>query len=401
MSFGQGLSGLNAAAQNLDVIGNNVANSATVGFKGSSVSFGDVYATSRVGLGVGVTGVTNRFTVGAVNGSGSSYHMALDKINGFFRMTDSAGGVFYTRNGEFSVDAKNNLVNNGYQLTGYPAGGVGQAPVALTVPKGNIAPAATTEVKVTANLSANAKVIGPTVVFDAKDANTYSIERAVTVYDSLGNDHELTQYFVKRNSVAGKSVYDIHYSLDGAPLPTAGTQQLVFDAEGRLTSNPKALVKIAAIGGASSPAADLELNFNYTGSTQFGGSPGITALADGYESGTFTGLTVGKDGSLLGQYSNGKSQVVGTVVLAGFTNMEGLRPVGANMFVATNESGPATLGEPGTNGLSDITGGSLEASNVDMSKELVDMIIAQRTYQANAQTIKTQDQVLQTLLQIR
>lgn len=409
MGFGQGLSGLNAAAQNLDVIGNNVANSSTVGFKSSAVSFGDVYATSRVGLGVSVSAVNNRFSLGTINESSNAYNMAINSSNGFFRVTDASGGVYYSRNGEFSTDDNNYIVNaQGYKLTGYAAGSVGTAPVALQVPQGSIAPVATTGIAVTADLNANATVVPATTAFDITDSSTFTSQQPVSVYDSLGNEHQVTQYFVKRDAdtATGNSVYDVYYAMDGAVL-TSGTpasnvtNQLQFNSAGALVSGANTTVPVTGVGGSASPAQDLALAFNYTGSTQFGNGDTIKIIASGNSSGTFTGVSIGDDGSILGSYSNGKTQVIGTVVLAGFTNMQGLQPVGNNLFAATNASGPATLGQPGSNGLATITGGALEASNVDMSSELVDMIVAQRTYQANAQTIKTQDQVLQTLLQIR
>lgn len=160
MGFGQGLSGLNAAAQNLDVIGNNIANSGTVGFKSSTASFADVYASSRVGLGTKVAAITQRFTVGTVNGGGGEYDIAIDGAKGMFRVTDESGAIMYTRNGEFLVDKNNFIVNaQGYRLTGYPAGAIGANPVELQLPTANVAPKATTTATTVANLDANAKVI--------------------------------------------------------------------------------------------------------------------------------------------------------------------------------------------------------------------------------------------------
>ena len=162
MGFGQGLSGLNAAAQNLDVIGNNIANSGTVGFKSSAASFADVYASSRVGLGTKVAAITQRFTVGTVNGGGGEYDIAIDGAKGMFRVTEESGAVMYTSNGEFLVDKNNFIVNaQGYRLTGYPGGGVGATPIELQLPTANVAPKQTTRATTVANLDANAKVIYP------------------------------------------------------------------------------------------------------------------------------------------------------------------------------------------------------------------------------------------------
>jgi len=412
MGFGQGLSGLNAAAQNLDVIGNNIANSGTVGFKSASASFADVYASSRVGLGVKVSAINQRFTVGNVTATGGEYDIAIDGPKGFFRLTDSSGGVYYSRNGEFLVDKDFYLVNaQGYRLTGYAAGAVGAAPVDLRLPQGNIAPNATTTAGLQTNLNANADPIDPVATpFDPTLASTYTDSVPTTVYDSLGNAHQLTQYFVKREAVGGQSVYDVYYTLDGEPMaPTdnAGgtwttTAQLSFDSAGRLlTTPPSVALSFADPGGATSPAEPLAITMSYEGVTQYGSafSPKITQ--NGFSSGEFSGLSIGKDGSLLANYTNGETAIIGTLALANFNNVQGLQPVGNNAWIETAESGQPLLGQPGTNGLATVVGQALEASNVDMSKELVNMIVAQRTYQANAQTIKTQDEVMQVLMNMR
>jgi flagellar hook protein FlgE len=289
MGFGQGLSGLNAAAQNLDVIGNNIANSGTVGFKSATASFADVYASSRVGLGVKVAAINQRFTVGTVNGGGGEYDIAIDGAKGMFRVTDQSGAVMYTRNGEFLVDKNNFIINaQGYRLTGYPPGSVGANPVELQLPTANVAPKATASGTTVANLNANAKVIyetntttdpgsdgsvtlngtayaftrdaagglvwppgaipadgtytngansvtitggvvtgdiktmaaykefvAPTVEvakpFDPKQSSTYTNASPMTVFDSLGNSHQVMQYFVKRPSTSPDiSNYDVY-----------------------------------------------------------------------------------------------------------------------------------------------------------------------------------------------
>ncbi|MBV7487064.1 flagellar hook protein FlgE [Bordetella sp. BOR01] len=416
MGFGQGLSGLNAAAQNLDVIGNNIANSGTVGFKSATASFADVYASSRVGLGVKVSAINQRFTVGNVTVTGGEYDIAIDGPKGFFRLTDPSGGVFYSRNGEFLVDKDFYLVNaQGFRLTGYAAGAVGSAPVDLRLPQGNIAPSPTSTASLQTNLNANADAIDPiTSPFDPTLASTYTDSVPTTVYDSLGNAHQLTQYFVKRDGDAatGESVYDVYYTLDGEPMqPTSkdaasgawgGATPLTFDSAGRLTTTPSTVpLSFGQPGGTTSPAEALNIVMSYDGVTQYGSdfSPKITQ--NGYSSGEFSGISVGKDGTLQASYTNGETAVIGTLALANFNNVQGLQPVGNNAWAETAASGQATLGQPGSNGLATVVGQAVEASNVDMSKELVNMIVAQRTYQANAQTIKTQDEVMQVLMNMR
>ena len=488
MGFGQGLSGLNAAAQNLDVIGNNIANSGTVGFKSSTASFADVYASSRVGLGVKVAAINQRFTVGTVNGGGGEYDIAIDGAKGMFRVTDQSGAVMYTRNGEFLVDKNNFIVNaQGYRLTGYPNGGIGANPVELQLPTANVAPKATSTATTVANLDANAKVIyqvdtvtspavpgsvtlggtaytftkaaggaltwtpanppantygtAPNTVtidgtgqvtagaledipgfvdytaavteigkpFDPKISSTYTNASPMTVFDSLGNSHQVMQYFVKREATAGTSVYDVYYTMDGqamAPTTEAGgvwgnPQQFTFNNAGTLTSAPIVNLTFAQPGGTATPADPLNIAMNYTGTTQYGSNYKLVAKPDGYTSGEFSGINISSDGSLVASYTNGETQVVGTIVLADFSNLQGLQPVGNNAWTETAASGQPILGQPGTNGLSKVVGQATESSNVDMSKELVNMIIAQRTYQANAQTIKTQDEIMQVLMNLK
>ncbi|ANN78291.1 flagellar hook protein FlgE [Bordetella flabilis] len=401
MGFGQGLSGLDAASQNLDVIGNNIANANTVGFKAATATFADIYATSRVGLGVKVASIDQRFTVGNVSSTGGQYDIAIDGANGFFRLVDASGAVTYTRNGQFGIDNQNNIVNAaGQQLTGYGPGGIGTAPVPLSLPTANIPPQATNNSGFVANLDANAPVV-TTMPFDPTQTATYTISQPMTVYDSLGNAHQLTQYFAKRPANgAGESVYDVYYTLDGANM-TPATSQMTFDPSGRLTSAATVPLSFANPGGATSPAAPLNMVMDYTGTTQFGGDFKADFTPNGNTSGEFTNISFGKDGSIIANYTNGKTQTVGTVALADFNNVQGLQPIGDNAWVETSASGQAVLGQPGTNGLANLQGQAVEESNVNLSTELVNMIVAQRTYQANTQTIKTQDQVLQSLLNIQ
>jgi len=495
MGFGQGLSGLNAAAQNLDVIGNNIANSGTVGFKSSTASFADVYASSRVGLGTKVSAITQRFTVGTVNGGGGEYDIAIDGAKGMFRVTDQSGAVMYTRNGEFLVDKNNFIVNaQGYRLTGYPAGAIGANPVELQLPTANVAPKATTTATTVANLDANAKVIyetntvtspavngsvtltgttppspatqydftrdpvgnivwvnqppagtygaAPNLItvdaagavttgdlaqvpgyknytaavtevgkpFDPKVTSSYTNASPMTVYDSLGNSHQVMQYFVKRAAdAAGNSTYDVYYTMDGqamAPTTQVGATwgnpaKFTFNKAGVMTSAPTINLSFATPGGGTTPADPLAIAVNYTGTTQYGSAYALKSVPDGYTSGEFRGINIGADGSLVADYTNGQTSVVGTIVLADFANLQGLQPVGNNAWKETSTSGQPILGQPGSNGMSKVVGQATEASNVDMSKELVNMIIAQRTYQANSQTIKTQDEIMQVLMNLK
>lgn len=394
MGFGQGLSGLDAASQDLDVIGNNIANVGTAGFKSATISFADVYASSRVGLGVNVAAITQDFGVGNLS-AGGQYDIAIDGSNGLFRLADRSGSTVYSRNGQFEVDKDYYLVNKqGYRLTGYAAGAVGGAPVALRLPQGNVAPQATTTAGIQTNLNADAPVIIP--VFDPANRNTYTDMVPTTVYDSLGNPHQLAQFFVKRASNANQSVYDVFYTFDGLQQGGAPRAELRFDTAGRIVNPPNPALTLTV--GGQSPANDIVVAMDYTSVTQFSGNFNPKITQNGYSSGELSGVSFAKDGSILGRYSNGQTQVIGTLALARFNNVQGLQPVGNNNWIETGDSGAAILGQPGTNGLSPVAGQKYEESNVNMNKELVRLIVAQRNYQANAKTIEAQNNIMQALI---
>ncbi|MGE8591303.1 MAG: flagellar hook protein FlgE [Alcaligenes sp.] len=423
MSFGQGLSGLNAASQNLDAIGNNIANAGTMGYKSSTVQFADVYANSRIGLGVQVSRVNQRFSIGNISSTGNQFDMAIDGEKGLFRLEQANGAVVYSRNGQFFPNKEGMLVNaQGHYLTGY---GEGSSTLQrLQVPSGNIPPKATTEMRLKLNLPANAESIvaekqsfnpdgtpvldangNPVMVptFDPKDDTTYTQTFNYTVYDSLGNSHNVTQYYAKRPAnAAGDSEWDVYYMVGDTPLNPASAK-LTFNGAGVLTTDPAVVsLTLANPGGAVSPADDLVFDLRYTGTTQFGGefSRG-NPYQDGYATGEYASMSIDGDGTIIAAYTNGETMRLGSLVLADFSNLQGLKPIGGNAWTETGASGQPILGRPGENGLATVKGQAVEESNVDMGQELVNMIIAQRTYQANAQTIKTQDQVLQTLVNLR
>ncbi|NYT26272.1 flagellar hook protein FlgE [Alcaligenaceae bacterium] len=410
MGFGQGLSGLKAQAQKLDVIGNNIANAGTVGFKASSVSFADVYATSRVGLGTQVAAVNQNFGVGVISSTGGQFDMAIDGGSGMFRVIDSNGNVLYTRNGEFHANKDGFIVNaQGYQLTGYPAGST--APQPIRVPSGNIAPQATTRITSEVNVDANvAPIDGTANVFDPLDPDTFHHKLPLTVYDALGNPHQVEQYFIKRPGAAAGDdpTWEVQYvttTRDAAgDLLTLNPSQatIEFNSRGEFTGTvPSPVVLELTLTDTVAPTEMLEMQLNYAGSTQFGGQFSYAFNQDGFPTGEYSSMSVGPNGQIIAAYTNGEVQQMGDLVLARFTNLQGLQPVGGNAWRETSESGQPILGTPGSNGMSLLRGQALEDSNVDMGTELVNMIITQRTYQANAQTITTQSEVLQTLLNIR
>ncbi|MBV4366174.1 flagellar hook protein FlgE [Erwinia phyllosphaerae] len=402
MAFSQAVSGLNAASSNLDVIGNNIANSATVGFKSATVSFADMFADSKVGLGVKVAAVTQDFNDGTTTSTSRGLDVAISQ-SGFFRMTDSSGAVSYTRNGQFTLDANRNIVNaNGLQLTGYPATGTpptvqtGANPVALSIPTTAMAAKSTSTAALVANLNSTDSV-PTTTPLDINNTASYNSKASMTTYDSLGNEHNLNLYFTK----TGDNAWTVNVKDGSAADPTAdvGTFNMTFNTSGQLTSTATQSVSLAGLNGSAATTFSLDMTGSQqqnTGTTTFG-----NPTQDGYKPGDLTSYQINNDGTVVGNYSNEKSQTLGQIALANFANPEGLKSEGNNVWSATASSGQALIGLAGTGNLGTLTAGALESSNVDLSKELVNMIVAQRNYQSNAQTIKTQDQILNTLVNLR
>ncbi len=413
MSFQQGLSGLNAAAKNLDVIGNNVANSGTVGFKQSQAQFADVYANSltgaggaNVGIGVKVAQVSQQFTQGNITATNNPLDMAING-GGFFRM-DNNGEATYQRNGQFQLDRMGFIVNpTGAKLTGYPANASGAlltgAPAPLSINTADLTPQITTGVNAVLNLdSGSAQPL--TTPFDMTDPDTFNHSTAVSVYDSLGNAQTLQTFYVK-TATAGQ--WDVYAASDGVPIVGGGATGQVgtldFNTSGILTTTPMPLtpaVTVPATATGATPTFPVTLDF--TGSTQFGSAFSVNTLnQDGYTSGRLAGFSIGADGVVLGRYTNGQSAVLGQVVLANFANPNGLQQLGNNMWAETSTSGNPLIGVPASGSLGVLQSSAVEDSNVDLTAELVNMITAQRVYQANAQTIKAQDAVMQTLVNLR
>ncbi|MFJ2990551.1 flagellar hook protein FlgE [Collimonas sp. NPDC087041] len=400
MSFQQGVSGLNASSSNLDVIGNNVANSGTVGFKAGSVLFADVYAGSRVGLGTQVAGVSQNFTQGALQSSSRALDVAITNGDGFFRLASPSGEVSYSRNGQFTIDKDNYIVNSGgLRLTGYQVGAngsiAGGSPTALQLPATAMMPNATTKINAQYNIDSRSTV-PTTTPFSATDSNSFNYQNAVTGYDSLGNSHEITNFFVK----TGANSWDVYQTVDGGASSNIGS--LTFDSSGKMLTPANGTLTPAAVP-LTNGAANMNFSINLTGTTQFGNDNAVAKQTqDGYTSGVLTAFAINPDGTVTGKYSNEQTKTLGQIVLASFANPDGLQSKGGNVWSETAASGQPLVGTPGAGSkVGALTSGALESSNVDLTAELVNMIIAQRTYQANAQTVKTQDQVMQTLVSMR
>lgn len=406
MAFQQGLSGLNIASKALDAISNNVANSTTVGFKQSSAQFSDLYASTlggggkaQIGIGATVTGVAQQFSQGNITVTSNPLDLAING-EGFFRMSDN-GSTIYTRNGQFSVDKNGYIVNpSGYRLTGYGVDAddniVVTAPIDLRIDTALSGgePRATVGADLAVNLDSRKPAIPATTVFSASDTSTYTYSTSLTSYDSLGNSHIMSLYFVKTPTA---NEWNVHTALDGNVSPTVTTVE--FNSNGGLVGPSTIGQSFAITTGAASPLVyDLDL----TGSTQFGSAFSVNAVAqDGFASGRLSGISVSPEGVLQGRYTNGQSRNLGQVVMATFQNPDGMTQLGSNGWAETSFSGPPAIGAPGSGNRGGLQPAAVEDSNVDLTAELVNMITQQRAYQANAQSIKTQDQIMQTLVNLR
>lgn len=508
MGFSQALSGLNASSSNLNVIGNNIANSQTVGFKSSNAVFADVFAGAKIGAGVGVSNVQQNFSAGNVEGTGRALDLAISG-EGFFKL-NQGGQVVYSRNGQLTLTPAGFLENaQGARLMS----GEG----VIQVPSAAMPASATQQVKSVYNLKADSPVPSASKPFDPKDSTTFNYASTASVYDSLGSVHQLTTYFRRVGDLADRT-WEVHATLDGKSITPTPAPVVAFDNQGVLQgvapkrtdvaldavdvtvgldenarknvygaflaggpepndSNEKAAyneyndafdslmssaprigsvrledagssldedarknVYNAFLAGGPEPtdpgekaayneykakadslpfayrpasffvsslelgngAQDLSFDFNIDGTTQFGNDFDQSALTqDGYTAGSLVGITIDKNGTIVGNYSNEQKQTVGSLILATFRTPEGLQAVGNNVWIETAASGQPLFGTAGVGRFGSVESGALEVSNVDMTKELVNLIIAQRTFQANAQSVKAQSDLLEQAVNLR
>lgn len=405
MSFDIALSGLNAAQSNLDVIANNIANSDTNGFKRSRAEFADVYAASQNGIaknatgkGVRVTAVTTQHSQGDIEFTENNMDLAVSGV-GFFRLSEG-GSIVYSRAGSFQVDREGYIQNtSGQRLTGFQAdiqGNLNGSMGEMRVDFADSEPQATTSIDLGANLDALETVPIP---FDVTDPASYNHSTSTTVYDSLGVSHTSTMYFRK----SAINTWESRLYVDNAEVSNPGGDVLVFDNLGMLsTINGAPGTQIASTSfNPGTGASNMTVTMDVADVTQFGGGFGVSALAqDGYPTGRLNSIDVDETGILFARYSNGRSGVLGQVSLTNFANVQGLQPEGDTSFSETFGSGPPLTAEPGSTNLGLIQSGALEQANVEITKELVDMIQAQRTFQANAQVISTAEEVTQTVINI-
>lgn len=415
MGFQQGLSGLNAASKNLDIIGHNIANSNTTGFKSSRGEFADIVASSigaaggsNAGIGVEVANVAQQFSQGNITITGNNLDLAING-GGFFALQQPDGSPAYTRAGNFKLDKSGDLVTNGaakvmgFRVDGNTGLGTSE-PVPLSFPTGAPIQAKQTEnVTAVVNLDARANDAASTV--PPTPRSTYGT--SLNVYDSQGVAVPVSLYFVKTGTANTWEVWD---GLDDPaavpPVVANNLGNIVFDANGRYdagaSASPLTVTVDPSVANPNNPPAPWPVTIDLSSATQFGAKFSVADLTqDGYASGELTSINISNDGMVMASYSNGVTRAEAQVALASFRNAQGLAPVGGNNWVATNESGTAVVGKPGAGNMGLLRAGALEDSNVDLTAELVNMMTAQRTYQANAQTIKTQDQIMSTLVNLR
>lgn len=406
-SFQQGLSGLNAAQRGLEVISNNVSNANAIGFKSSSAEFADVFARSfngggtgdtAIGLGTKLSAVTQNFTQGNITVTGNPLDLAINGT-GFFKVQSTEGENIYTRNGQFGLNNSGDVVNSkgdylmGFQIdeaTGRPTDVASR----INIPQGAIPPKATAESSLTVNLDARKE--GTATAFDATDLASYEHSTSLSVYDQLGEDHTMSVYF-KRTPATND--WEVFASIDGTDV-TVNPATVSFDADGVMTTDGN--LEIDATAFDPDFSADNLFNFNISETTQFGSAFQVQDLSqDGFSSSPFAGYNIEADGTLSVNYANGEIKDIYKVGLFKFKNPEGLQPIGASGWLATDAAGPELVSLNEETAFGSIQSGALEEANVDLTAELVAMISAQRVYQANSQTIKTQDQLLQTITNLR
>jgi flagellar hook protein FlgE len=392
MSFNIALTGLSAVNEQLNTIGNNIANSGTVGFKSSRTNFGSLYAESQA-MGVEVTGTSQSISQGgALTTTNRSLDLAISG-GGFFVTRASNGDVGYTRAGVFGTDKNSYLTNNlGQRLQGYPADATGNLQTGtvsdLQMKSGGLPAKATDALSFVANLDANKEA--PAVGFNPQIADSYNSTYTTKLFDSQGKEHTLTQYFVK--SATADNNWTAHYYIDGV---ARGEETLTFNEAGTLnTPVGKVTVEAELNGGVE----DLNIQLDYTGTSQYGSEFSVTSnRATGYAAGEQTGMSVEKDGKVYASYSNGERMLQGQVVLASFVNAEGLKNTSGTAWAETAASGAALLGAPGVGQFGSLSSGALESSNVDLTQQLVGLMEGQRNYQANSKVISTNKELTQVL----
>lgn len=410
MSLQTELSGLQAAQSNIDTIGNNVANVNTVGFKSFSTQLSDQFSNSLSdamggpvpGDGVSLTGLSQLFSEGALQQTGNPLDVAVNG-SGFFQINTSSG-IAYTRDGSFQVSNDGYLVTaDGSQVMGFTASGSSGALSPIQINTGSIPAAATSSLTMNVNLPTSDNAINTSATpFSISNASSYDESTTTTVYDSLGTGLTLTTYFTRVSGSGSPDNWATHYELSsptGSFVASGAGPTLSFNSSGQLTSGSGST---GAITGLSDGAAALDITLNFKDSTLSSSEFGVASIDNnGDAGGQFSGIAIQANGEVVGQYTNGSTEVFGTIALANFSNLEGLQPLSQNNWQATTESGAPSIGTPTNTGFGSLESGSLEGSNVDLSSQLVDLIVAQQAYQANVEGIQTDQQDVERLLTIQ
>jgi flagellar hook protein FlgE len=405
MPFRIALSGLNASQADLNVTANNIANTQTNGFKGSRTEFADLFAVSLQGTsnnasgnGVRVAAVTQQFAQGNIEFTDSNLDLAISG-SGMFILSDS-GALAYSRAGAFQMNRDGYVVNSNQQrLQVYPplaAGGFNTGGLAdLRLVSTDSAPSATSNVEYVLNLPANAAV-PPIAVFDPNDPNSFNQATSLTLFDSLGATHTGTMYF---NKTANPNEWQARLYIDGTAV--GGAQTLQYSNTGLLTAPVGGQVPFPAYTPTTG-AAPMTVNVDLAQSTQFGGNFSVNSVSqDGFTTGRLIGIDIDETGIVQARFTNGNSQPLGQVAIANFANPQGLQQLGNTQWAETFSSGQALRGQAGNSGFGLVQSGALEGANVDVTEQLVQMITAQRNFQANAQMISTADSITQTIINLR
>ena len=434
MSFYTALSGLKASQTDLSVISNNIANVGTTAFKRSNAEFADLVSASPLqsagiaGQGTRLRGIAQQFTQGGLESSERSLDLAVSG-QGFF-MTKSgvaSGSIAYTRNGSFTVDANRYITDtSGAFLQVLPTDGGGTVtatglaaagPVKLPLTSGTSQATATINLSVTfpsnADVPATRSIytVANPYAFDRDDANSYNQTTTTTVYDSAGTAFPMTTYYIRQNVPAGAVtdttweahtfIGDTEISYDAAALTQPAPLELVFDAGGAMTS-PSAAITIGPVNPAGA-ATPLNFDLTYGVNTKQNSSPfTLTSFdQDGFAAGALDNVSIGADGLITATFSNGNSQALGKIILATFSNSDGLRQLGDSKWGATGISGEPIINTANANGTGQIQSGALAQANIDITEELVALIQAQRNFSANAKSIEAANQMTQTIVNLR
>lgn len=408
MSFRISLSGLNAANSDLSVTANNIANANTTGFKESRAEFADLYpisyfgvASNAVGAGARLARVAQQFEQGNVNFTNNSLDLAITG-NGFFTLSD-AGTTVYTRAGAFGTDREGYVVNAaGQRLQVFPPvpGGATFDTAQLSdlqISTADNAPLATSSIETVLNLPGDADVPA-TAPFSSADPTSYNHTTSVTVYDSLGAAHTASLYYVK---TANPNEWTLHAEIDGTAVTPVAGETVTFTDTGTLLTPAGGQIALSAFTPTTG-AADINITLDVLQTTQYGSAFGVSSLIqDGYTTGRLTGLEITAEGVVQARYTNGQATPLGQIALSSFPNPQGLQQLGDTAWGDSFAAGQVIRGPAGSSNFGQIQSGALESSNVDLTEQLVNMITAQRNFQANAQMISTADQVTQTIINIR